>query len=668
MNPDLAALLDLYSDLHKGDVSLGEKGRSFASLDLYSEHQDIEEALTDDPTGETAAFLVYSHILRNLQTTSLSMEDIICLPPEAVAQLDIYRKAYALLNKDSLTDLVADFKADLSASLLHYASTKRLGAALEVLLEDDDSLFRIRACAYRSLNNLHVHKFLSGEAEPEGVKPAYMTTVMQWWNVNALLKAATTMPSGISLHYIRSPDDSDHYFAFIIKDGSNLYLLSDSGRLTRPLDARRTNASRFRNRRIVIGQPLFPYDLFSTPLGKSDGAESRGLRQHHLEGNHASSLADLAPETLVWLSLLFDKLVETYWGREDGLALSYTANAIKQHLEHDTDTMLPVVSDQPLELDPMTVDAVSDAFPDPGIFGNKINSNTDWLIARYASKINPATLALVQIGNTDPVDATLAALLPENIVITGHASHRKIVSLTSPLELKGLKANEFGSKAELDADRHYIARYNLAKQITALANQECFARYDEINEWYESALLASQEHLFNLAANGRVDSTIPLLSGHFGSYHNGINTPRISGNDPGRDSLEYTLLNTEANQDRPKRALFNEIHNGVRCPFTGARASYSVYFNPASADDLALLLNMAISELPDVLQHWDSFDHYSGNTGTSRVDPMEWVAKDPWTQIMDFRFGFAVSKRGYKQLLANASPLTLPEGFSCKAR
>ena len=46
-----------------------------------------------------------------------------------------------------------------------------------------------------------------------------------------------------------------------------------------------------------------------------------------------------------------------------------------------------------------------------------------------------------------------------------------------------------------------------------------------------------------------------------------------------------------------------------------------------------------IKDLPDVLQHWVHGDIYSGNPILQKIDPVDWVIKNPWS---DLKFGVAV--------------------------
>ena len=85
------------------------------------------------------------------------------------------------------------------------------------------------------------------------------------------------------------------------------------------------------------------------------------------------------------------------------------------------------------------------------------------------------------------------------------------------------------------------------------------------------------------------------------------------------------------------------------CPVTGAVASIFVCVSLDTAKALALALNIKVSKLPDVLQHYSTIQPYSGNHLLGNIDPMDWCISDPWAEL---KLGIVVgfSLRGFKKL------------------
>lgn len=85
------------------------------------------------------------------------------------------------------------------------------------------------------------------------------------------------------------------------------------------------------------------------------------------------------------------------------------------------------------------------------------------------------------------------------------------------------------------------------------------------------------------------------------------------------------------------------------CVINGSPAFMGGIFTPTTPEALATLCGCEVKDLPDVLQHWFKHEQYYGNCILDRVDPLEWVVKNPWKN-MNFDVVFYLSKSGYNQL------------------
>ena len=95
------------------------------------------------------------------------------------------------------------------------------------------------------------------------------------------------------------------------------------------------------------------------------------------------------------------------------------------------------------------------------------------------------------------------------------------------------------------------------------------------------------------------------------------------------------------------------------CYLDSTKASYFVLFTPINAEELALLANTTVADLPDVLQHWSLLKPYIGNPILDRVDPMLWKAKNPWIAL-DLRIRIAFSKRGMSRIDKSKATADIP--------
>jgi hypothetical protein len=97
-----------------------------------------------------------------------------------------------------------------------------------------------------------------------------------------MLAAATRMPSGVSLNLIRHPDGYQSYFCFVIRNGGNLFVLSDVPEYSHPLQGMMSRRpDRELDRRAA--RNWFPYDLLGASYDEESGrlyikqTEQRGL-------------------------------------------------------------------------------------------------------------------------------------------------------------------------------------------------------------------------------------------------------------------------------------------------------------------------------------------------------------------------------------------------------
>ena len=94
------------------------------------------------------------------------------------------------------------------------------------------------------------------------------------------------------------------------------------------------------------------------------------------------------------------------------------------------------------------------------------------------------------------------------------------------------------------------------------------------------------------------------------------------------------------------------------CHLNGTVASYWVGIYPANPPELALVAGCSVDELPDVLQHWNLLETYTGNQILQRIDPMIWKAHNPWLKLK-LSILIPLSKRAVAQI--GKSPVVTPE-------
>ena len=150
-----------------------------------------------------------------------------------------------------------------------------------------------------------------------------------------MVAAATRMPSGVSLNLIRHPDGYQSYFCFVIRNGGNLFVLTDVPEYSHPLQGMMSRRpDRELDRR--ASRNWFPYDLLGIEYNEESGrlyfkqTEQRGLVAYQHAALPLKPIAELPPPELVWVSMMFDLIVEKFWRRGyKAPQLSYTAEMLK---------------------------------------------------------------------------------------------------------------------------------------------------------------------------------------------------------------------------------------------------------------------------------------------------------------------------------------------------
>lgn len=686
----------------KGYWGSGAGINTWAIRDTYAA---LKEALDLDPTEITATLLFKRFINEYLRQATASMAELLKDPAACMAQLATAKQLLAIVDRPEIVQVREDFVARLTMALRRDGAAER--ADIQKTLADEEWVASLRRDALRSVKTLRLDQFLTGAPEAADFKPVYQAKVHQWWNVNSLLEAATTMPSGVSLNLIRDKDDFQSYFCFCIRNGANLYVLSDAPLYAHPLQAQMTRRPD-RTLGLRTGKAWFPYDLLGVKYDEEakrlyiEKSDEKGLAVYQQEWKVLKPIAELdAPET-IWATMMLDLIVDRFWRKgEQASQLSYTGEMIKiaDRLANKAfDANLPVAAGAPLlQAAPLTVAEMLTDNADEAQIGKKGAGRNRWLEDRYKDRINPAVLNIVDQPGTAfflpdqrvelhgkvlngrsaegrkgaglgelVVDAGLRRMRSHEVAALGHfeAIAARKHSLVS------LDATRMGTAEQLEADRRYLARHNMASQINQLARAEYEARRDEVVKWFVKACKKNLPAILTWCGNSEIYLDFGLMDSWSSS---GSAVGKRWGFDrEGGETHNFGTFNTFvdiAEERRTRDYNFSVMgsHNiggydkvkSYLCAETGAKASYKMYFNPSNALELAVLAGVEIKDLPDVLQHWQQGRDYVGNAILDRIDPMEWHAQDPWRREK-FSILVPLSIRALRRARDNAALPPLP--------
>ncbi|HBO5516209.1 TPA: hypothetical protein L4559_005137 [Pseudomonas aeruginosa] len=629
---------------------------------VKSMSEAIKEALELDETNITG-FLLLSYFSRHfIEHTQFKLNELLNESERVESFVAQIKKLLSILNDKEMLEDLSHFQLVTRQAVRHYHADR---PEVFTLIEQQDDIAFLRRDALKSMQRLRVDHFLIGAAEPEDFKPVYNREVYQFWNINSMLQAVCKAPSGVSLNLIRTPDNYQSYFVFAIRNGGNVITLSDIAEHSHPLQAylSRRPDKEF-GKRVV--QNWFPYKLMNFQYDEESGSlwiEEQEFGNAIAPLNQTafplSPIKDLEPEEIIWISLMFELIVERFWRKPiEPAQLSYTGDMVKVEstlIEHAKQAGLPVVQYEGIQATELSVQEI--AYPDDDIrdaIGSFGGDHNQWMVDRYSANVNPALMNLMGSGD---VTAYVTSRSNDLKLTSGDEFKRLTNSVfsrneTQYYEFHKLDTAGFGSKQQILADRAFIARYNLAREIKRLAFAEYTERKDDIKKWYEERLAANLEKLFALATHDEVWFDCSREEARLGLD----NHSRV-----GEESARYRIAKLYGMEEYDKNLLY--IHydhtlsqgwlrsaSGHACHVTGARSSFMLHLTPHTSTDLAFLAGVEHSELPDVLQHWRARTNSRGNHILDRIDPVAWALRNPWEHPYAFKVAIWLSKRALNKI------------------
>jgi len=676
MNNSITQQLELWIEITGVDPTAKEfRVRDY---DVHEMNQELEESISYDPTQLTTAILMKYFLNQYLKNRSLTVKSILDDYDALTALLSKCRELQALLDTEELSELVEDYKQEMKEALTHYGVERDNVFAYA---EDDTRLAFLRRDALRSIETLTVHQFAQGE--PDHEKPIMYKTVNQFWNIDALIQTACRMKSGISLNLIRDPKSDASYFVFAYRNGGTVGILTDKPRFDYPMQKHmsRTRASgrSFMER---IARHHFPYSLMDISYGDNgrayvnEKATTTALTMQSVY-SPMKEIKDLEPDEILWAIMMFslieDKMFDHNYKTPE---LSYTGSMIRSSnimLETAKESQLTITNYLTLDAPYLTASDVStEKMLDE--WKNEPTRQYEWIEKRYSHKV-PDTML-----NTMRDDGKEIYLLPDHVrkepkfiygimpsilkktqtlsgdVETTENGYQVIQLSDQELEdtldfcfdlrefqnktekLHVLDSTIIGTAKEVLAEQRWTARYNMVRLLQIELDREYHERRDEVIRWYQDAVRKNLPNLSRAIAEGEL--IVPSVIEH-----------RFASEPADRGGNIFNIHENVKQYGYQVRLYKwkNDAGSQFGCMVNDSQASFLATFIPHSADALAVICGCEVSDLPDILQHWTDIEQYSGNNLLSRLDPLDWVIKNPWAKL-NFAVGVYLSKTGYSEL------------------
>lgn len=627
---NISERLNLWLKLTGVDIENNKK--TFNDWHTEKSYEELLESIELDKTGVITNLIIEYYLDEYLNKTHYSLMQIIDDDKDEFEnKINLAKKLKASLLESEIIKLKNDYITYIKNALEHY-NVNYNSEEYSELLKNKYILAILRRDAYKSFKNLSTFQFYAGKQEKPNYKPQYSRSIYKWFNINSLIQSASLIPSGVSLHLIQSPDKYQSYFIFCLKNGENIIIYTDKEENEHPLQGQmsRRPDRNFANR---VNKNWFPYELFEYEYSDDmkhlyfSETKNTNLTVKQNEFIIVSDLKDIEARSLIWIITMFELIIEKNWTLKLP-ELTYTNEMIINNelilLNKPNKNELIKSEYKKLDLSKLTINDVLNA-TETELGEMNRNNISNWLIERYKNKIDEGLLNKMEFNKNflliNNVQKEVSSHEYDNIYISDWDIKTKI---------KQLDPTDFGMKEDIEKNRIFIARYNLAAAISHLAEIEYKEREKELREWYKQALINNKTNLIKLLYKKEINSK--------NNYR-----------------YEYKLMQII---EEPKRFIgfYPSYRYMVKkkdgCFFTGSKVSHYVIFNVHSIDDLKLVTGIDdINLIPDVLRHINrEINMGSGNHLLQRIDPMLWNLKDPFNKFK-YEFKIEISKRIYNKIM-----------------
>lgn len=599
--------------------------------DIEKMNKKIEESLNYDPTGLFATVYLSDFFKQYIMVHNISLEEYLN-NPNIMNYLENVKTLHAALQqKDVDTQIMEEAIKAMKFYNLKYD-------ALSIV-----DIIETRTCAEKCIDDLELLQFRAGKTQNDNFK--MNRDILIYKDINALITcAALGQVDGVSLAYIRNEEKITlSYFAFIIKNGENLYLLTDRPVLTHPLQAKRSRCSG-REMFQRIHSNFFPYDTIANidienlwgneRYGTSEiNDSSTVLTEYDLNSEalyHKIGTIDMLSQVeSFWFVMMLSLIKKKFYGKDlPQIELSYTGNQIIHPMIEANKAALMTQSQMPtLTLSKLSNKDIQDLTYD-AYYEEHLKS--DWyqyILDRYpvGDDINVYNI----MSDTEANEVSLSKKYP-----------------LYPFDIM----KECDTAENIIYHQKWIARYNYAQYVQSLLEQDYDQNFFSLRKEIKDLMAANIENIvIDALRENLVDYSARNID--FSQIYDGVLTPitKWVTFDQYWGFNNWPKLRFEQN----KEASFCTTKASTRSFFTNGAPGVVLMIYPKTTKALSHLCGCDVDDLPEKLQHWNKSRYYCGNSITNNIDPVASTLKDPFNN-MDFSVAIILSKKEYMSFAAKA--------------
>jgi len=629
------------------------EGSKIKRYEIEESYKILKNTQDLDFTGLTTAMILMAFFEEVSVETKISVLDIINKDKASINKINEISSLISKINSPNIKEAVDSFIVKIKDVTKTYSvGDSKLSKEEKVVwennllkyIENPAEMAYLRKDALLALDKLTTSQFSKGKNEDNF---SYQDTVFQFWNINsAIVSAANQKMSGVTLCLIRDLEEGlFSYFAFLIKSGENIYVISDKENFVYPGQKyilRRPDRL-FRERAFKYH---FPYHFLEySPTGNSSFEyvvkDQNGLVPYNTVAFPLATIKDSEPEQFIWIVMMFELIREKFFKKDFQCEeLSYTGEMVLNPTTLEERTSLKINKNDFIEIKKFKSEDLGLEEHD-GDYQHAPKRFNSWMEERYSDKVPENLLNLIGFNNErlisscDKKESPLTFLQEESIKLFGNKD--------SLNEIQFFNVTEFSEKRNMEKDVRYIARYNQSQIVYELAKKEFEEKREEIVDWYKKCILENKENILNSIAKLYFEGVTQETDDVCRFDH----SKKVTGN-----ILEVVSISHSSLFFPSPISFYTKEHNKRLCFENKTQASIVGFFYVSTAESISKICNKKIDELPVFLQNFYKEDPYNGNHILNRLDPMDEKIENPWKNL-DLNVCFYLSKRAFNSRRKN---------------
>ncbi len=589
------------------------------NVSVYDYNREIKSALENG--GELDCALMLKMCFDEyIQNTYYSVFDVLNGTHEYNVKIQQANELETLLLDDEICDYADELLSDIERMSKAYDIYDKISS----LTTKEKMLIMLNA--KRACNKLDIVQFKKGKENKEN--PKYIKPIRAFYDINQLLIAAASTDNfnGITLNCLIDESNTSYsYFLFIIKNGDNVWMVSDrpKGCISRKFTSR-ADGQRMDER---ISLFMFPYELIGLELTKYDAKIKTTALSNNIDGLMLGDITKCSDKSSLWVACCMGILYNKFFVEKYDDAPMVITGGMLALPKPESNELVPTGSygielANKYQLIPARQISFDDVKKNDIKYSeiHKLLHFNDWLIEKYKDQIDDSIFNIIDEKGTTEVS-----------IITNDEEYKR--------QMYSFERNSIGTPEELENNRLWIARSNMANQISVLFEKEWHEIKYNLYDWYRKKLEERKDFLAEAIAKEELFLTTyeytRIKDDYIDKFNQGQKIPndaKITFSVSFDQKRAENCLKIEENNDdfyssiRYMNLYQKDENRKAKSWFNGKPISNIVRISVNSSQAIADVLGLQISDLPEMLQHYTPYGSVGqGNNILYQLDPIEHI-------------------------------------------